>query len=142
MNQEIVDKLFKIADLLEAQGASPFRVNAYRNAANMVDSLNLPVSEIVERKGIDGLLVLPGIGEGIARSIVEYVVMGRMSRLESLQGGHDPVVLFETIPGIGSTLAHRIIERLHNVPGTGWWCIFMEPGSDLVLHEFDHIDYI
>jgi len=113
INQEITDNLNKIADLLEVQGASPFRVNAYRNAANMVDSLNQPVSEIVERKGIDGLLAIPGIGEGIARSIVEYVVMGRMSRLESLQGGHDPVALFETIPGIGPTLAHRIIERLH-----------------------------
>jgi putative hydrolase len=112
-NQEIADKLFEIATLLEEQGANPYRVNAYRNAANIVMKLPQPVNEIVERKGFDGLVELPGIGEGIARSIYEYVAMGRMSRLESLQGGHDPVALFEAIPGIGPKLAHRIIEHLH-----------------------------
>ncbi len=59
------------------------------------------------------MLDLPGIGEGIARSINEYIVTGRMSRLESLQTGHDPVALFEQIPGIGPRSAHRIIETLH-----------------------------
>lgn len=113
INQEIADRLIEIAVLLEEQGANPYRVNAYRNAANVVASLPQPISETVERKGFDGLIALPGIGEGIARSIYEYVAMGRMSRLESLQGGHDPVALFESIPGIGPTLAHRIIEQLH-----------------------------
>jgi putative hydrolase len=36
-----------------------------------------------------------------------------MSRLESLQTGHDPIALFEQIPGIGPRSAHRIIETLH-----------------------------
>ena len=46
------------------------------------------------------MLDLPGIGEGIARSINEYIMTGRMSRLDSLQVGHDPINLFEQIPGI------------------------------------------
>ncbi len=113
INQEIADKLQEIADLLEEQGANSFRVNAYRHAAAEVSGLPGPVSEIVEREGIQGLVDLPDIGEGIARSIYEYVAIGRMSRLESLKGGHDPVALFESIPGIGTKLAHRIIENLH-----------------------------
>jgi hypothetical protein len=113
INQQIADKLVEIATLLEQQGANPYRVNAYRKAANVVAKLPQPITEIVEDKGLNGLVALPGIGEGIARSIYEYVAMGRMSRLESLQGGHDPVALFEAIPGIGPTLAHRIIEQLH-----------------------------
>jgi len=99
--------------LLEEQGAGPFRVNAYQRAASTVVNLDEPISEIVEQKGLPGLIALPGIGEGIARSIYEYVAMGRMSRLESLRGGHDPVELFKQIPGVGSTLAHRIIDVLH-----------------------------
>jgi Helix-hairpin-helix domain len=67
----------------------------------------------IEREGFTGLLELPGIGEGIARSINEFVVTGRMSRLESLQSGRDPITLFEQIPGIGPKSAHRIIETLH-----------------------------
>lgn len=113
INQEVADKLLQIASLLEAQGANPYRVTAYRNAARVVAKLPQPVSDIVARQDFQGLVDLPGIGEGIARSIYEYVAMGRMSRLESLQGGHDPVALFESIPGIGPKLAHRIIEQLH-----------------------------
>jgi len=113
INQDVANNLLEIASLLEEQRANPFRVSAYRNAASVIIKLPRPVSEIVKHKGFQGLLDLPGIGEGIARSIYEYVALGRMSRLESLTGGHDPVALFETIPGIGPKLAHRIIEQLH-----------------------------
>jgi putative hydrolase len=113
INQDIADKLLEIATLLKEQGANPYRVSAYQNAANVIFSLPQPVGDIVAREGIQGLVALPGIGEGIARSIYEYLALGRMSRLESLKGGHDPVALFEAIPGIGPKLAHRIIENLH-----------------------------
>jgi putative hydrolase len=75
--------------------------------------LKQPLAELIENEGFSGLTELPGIGVGIARSIVEYVRTGRMSRLQSLQGGHDPIELFEQIPGIGPTLAHRLLELLH-----------------------------
>ena len=113
INQDIADKLLEIATLLKEQGANPYRVSAYRNAASVISNLPRPVSQIVARKDFQGLVALPGIGEGIARSIYEYVALGHMSRLESLKGGRDPVALFETIPGIGPKLAHRIIEHLH-----------------------------
>ena len=111
-NSEISNKLNQIADLLQEQNANPFRVNAYRRAAATIENLQQAVTEIVEEQGYSGLTALPGIGEGIARSIYEYVAMGRMSRLESLRAGHDPVLLFEQIPGIGPKLAHQIIETL------------------------------
>jgi len=113
INQDIADNLQEIATLLKEQGANPYRVSAYQNAANVILHLPQPVSEIVAHEDFQGLVALPGIGEGIARSIYEYVALGRMSRLQSLKGGHDPVALFESIPGIGPKLAHRIIEYLH-----------------------------
>lgn len=112
-NKEIADKLREIADLLQAQGANQFRVNAYRRAAKTVADLKQTLVELIENKGFSALTDLPAIGIGIARSIYEYVATGRMSRLESLRAGHDPIELFEKIPGIGPTLAHRLIERLH-----------------------------
>ncbi len=113
INQDIADKLLEIATLLKEQRANPYRVSAYRNAASVIRGLPQPVSNIVAHEDFQGLVALPGIGEGIARSIYEYVALGRMSRLDSLKGGHDPVALFEAIPGIGPKLAHRIIENLH-----------------------------
>ena len=113
MNREIAKLLREIADLLQKQKANPFRVNAYRRAANTVESLDEPVRDIVQRKGMSGLTALHGIGEGIARSIYEYVAMGRMSRLEALRGEHDPLSLFQQIPGIGPVLAGEICDQLH-----------------------------
>ena len=113
MNREIAKSLREIADLLQKQKANPFRVNAYRRAANTVELLEEPIQDIAERKGMSGLIALHGIGEGIARSIYEYVAMGRMSRLEALRGEHDPLSLFQRIPGVGPVLAGEICDQLH-----------------------------
>jgi putative hydrolase len=112
-NKEIAAKLREIATLLDEQKANPFRVSAYVSAANTIDSMAEPVENLLKREGFSALLEIPGIGEGIARSINEFVMTGRMSRLDSLQSGHDPIALFEQIPGIGPKSAHRIIETLH-----------------------------
>lgn len=112
-NVQIASRLGEIADLLQKQNANPFRINAYRHASATVKGLDRAVTDIINKEGTTGLIDLPGVGQGIARSIVEYVATGHMSRLESLRAGNDPVALFQKIPGIGSKLSHRIIETLH-----------------------------
>ncbi|MGD8839888.1 MAG: helix-hairpin-helix domain-containing protein, partial [Gammaproteobacteria bacterium] len=111
-NHEIALKLREIATLLRNQRANPFRVNAYLHAAETLDGLDRDVGRLLEEKGIKGLVGLPGIGDGIARSIYEYVATGRMSRLESLHGRADPVALLRSIPTIGPQLAERIHDSL------------------------------
>ena len=112
-NLEVAKKLREIAQLLRAQLANPFRVNAYLHAADTLDNLERNVAELMQANGIKGLVALPGIGEGIARSIYEYVATGRMSRLENLRGAADPVELFRSIPTVGRALAERIHDQLH-----------------------------
>ncbi len=112
-NHEVATRLREIARLLRAQNANPFRVNAYLHAAATLDDLERNVADILRAGGIEGLVALPAIGEGIARSISEYVAIGRMSRLEALKGAADPVALFRSIPTIGPALAERIHEQLH-----------------------------
>ena len=113
LNHEIATKLREIAQLLRAQKANPFRVNAYLHAADTLDNLGRNVAELMQAKGIKGLVALPAIGEGIARSIYEYIATGRMSRLENLRGAADPVELFRSIPTVGRALAERIHDQLH-----------------------------
>ena len=112
-NHEVATRLREIADLLKSQQANPFRINAYRHAADTLDSLGQNVADLMQSEGIEGLVALPGIGEGIARSIYEYIATGRMSRLENLKGVSDPVELFRSIPTIGRALAERIHDELH-----------------------------
>lgn len=111
-NRRIADRLRQAADLLEAQGANPFRVKAYRDAATTLESLDRDVGEILEQEGIEGLESLPRIGRSLAAAIAEMVRTGRWAQLERLKGTVDPVGLFASIPGIGPELARRIYETL------------------------------
>jgi putative hydrolase len=136
LNADIAQRLREAGDLLSHQGANPFRVSAYRRAANTVQGLAMDVDEILYRDGIDGLIALPGIGQSLASAIEEMVRTGRWRQLERLHGVLEPETIFQGIPGIGPKLAHRIHEsleietlealevtandgRLEEVPGVG-----------------------
>jgi hypothetical protein len=112
-NARCADRLREVADLLEAQGANPFRVAAYRRAADTVLHLDEDIATLVEREGLPGLDALPGIGRGIAAALLEMVRTGCWTQLERLRGSVDPVQLLTTVPGLGHRLAERIHEELH-----------------------------
>lgn len=111
-NSEIAQKLREVALLLEEQGANRFRIQAYRAAAERLERLDVPVSRIVEQQGTDGLQALPGIGVSLARSIHTLVVTGRLPMLDRLRGHMDPIGLLTSVPGLGSSLAHRLHDDL------------------------------
>lgn len=113
LNQLVAEKLLEASVLLERQNANPFRVAAYRKAAEVVAALESDVYELMEQRGIEALLRLPHIGHGIAAAIVEIVTTGRWNRLERWRGRLDPVALFQTVPGLGPELAQRIHDTLH-----------------------------
>jgi hypothetical protein len=113
INQDIADKLREGADLLEQQGANPFRVSAYRRGADTIAGLERDVTELFEREGVEGLMALPGVGKGIAAAINEILLTGHWSQLERLRGTLEPARLFQTVPGIGPGLAERIHDALH-----------------------------
>ena len=112
LNVEIARRLEEVAWLLNEQGANPYRVQAYRHAAETLHHLPQPVTEILEREGSEGLRRLPGIGESLARSIHELVLTGRLPILDRLRGETDPIALLTSVPGIGSVLAERLHHEL------------------------------
>jgi DNA polymerase (family X) len=111
-NQAIAEKLLELADLLEQQDANPFRVNAYRRAAQTVAGHEEALTALAAREGTEGLDRLPGIGPSIARAIQEMLRTGRWMQLERLRGSLDPEQVFQSIPGIGPELAKRIHDEL------------------------------
>ena len=113
LNRQIAAKLDEAAEILEQQRANPFRVSAYRRAADTVARLDRDLGEILEEQGYEGLVALPNIGKGIATAIYEMIATGRWVQLERLRGSLDPAQLFQTLPGIGPELAQRIHETLH-----------------------------
>jgi DNA polymerase (family X) len=111
-NARVAQALREMATLLEAQGDNPFRVAAYRHAADTVARLPQALREIQASEGLAGLDALPAIGPRIAASIGELLDTGRWQQLERLRGSADPDALFRTIPGVGAELAHRLHDSL------------------------------
>jgi len=111
-NADLADRLERIAELLEAQGANPFRAGAYRRAADTARACEQALVDVFTAEGIEGLEKLPGIGRSIAALIREYAHTGHISMLERLVGAVSAEELLATIPGIGHELAHRIHDEL------------------------------
>ena len=125
-NADIAIIFEEIADLLEIQGANPFRIRAYRNAARVVSELSQEVSQLLE-KG-DDLTRLPGIGNDLANKIKEIAVSGYCGLLERLHAELPPAITeLLKIPGLGpkrvKTLYHDLgvqtIEQLYRAARDG-----------------------
>jgi len=111
-NAALADMLREAATLLAAQNANPFRVAAYRKAADTIGTLPRSAREIFEHEGRAGLDALPAVGPGIAGAIAEILLSGRWSQLDRLRGEANASEVFQTVPGIGAELAQRIHEQI------------------------------
>ena len=111
-NEAVAARFLETARLLENQGANPFRVRAYRLAAETLQRLRRPVERILGEEGPAGLERLSGIGPGLAAAICAYVATGRMPLLERLTRTRSPYGELTTVPGIGPVLAQRLHDEL------------------------------
>lgn len=111
-NRDIADRLDEVGRLMGEQNGNRFRVRAYRRAAGTLRRLPRPVEDLFAEGGIDALEALPDVGESLARSIAQFLVMGRLAMLDRLRGESEPGRLLQTVPGIGPVLAGRIHEEL------------------------------
>lgn len=111
-NRTIAQRLTAYAQYLEARDANPFRVQAYRRAADTVLALDRPVAQIVEEQGRDGLEALPGIGSHLSYTL-EGLARFEEFRTQDAEGGRiDVEQLFGSLPGVGPRLARQIHEQL------------------------------
>ncbi|MDZ7801039.1 MAG: DNA polymerase/3'-5' exonuclease PolX [Trueperaceae bacterium] len=110
-NGRIAHDLDEIADLLELEGANPFRVRAYRNAARTVRDHPQPLRDMA-RQGED-LRALKGIGNDIAAQIAAKLEGGEMDALLELRE-RVPTGLLEVtrVQGVGPKRARRLHAEL------------------------------
>lgn len=102
----------EIADLLEIQGANPFRVRAYRNAARSVSEFGKSVPAMIEHN--EDLKAIRGIGEDLAAKLREISATGKCALLEELHG-EMPAAVTELlqIQGLGPKRVRAIRDALH-----------------------------
>ena len=110
-NADITAIFGEIADRLEIEGANPFRIRAYRNAARILGDLAQDARQLVERG--EDLTRLPGIGSDLAAKINEIVGTGRCSLLERLRRELPPAITeLLKIPGLGPKRVRALYHDL------------------------------
>lgn len=110
-NRQIAEVLAGIADMLEAQNANQYRIQAYRNAARGVLDLSEPVTDILAR---GETLPIPGLGERLRSRVAELVRSGSVTInngfcMQTLPQGVRSLMALEHI---GPYTAIRLYEEL------------------------------
>ena len=111
-NQELAKIFYEIADYLEMEGAA-FKPQAHRKAAAMIESLKGDIGAIYQKGGVEVLKEIPGVGEGLAKKIEEYIKTGKIRELarfkKKMPVDLDNIVRVE---GMGVKKAKILYEKL------------------------------
>jgi len=111
-NRQIADMFGRLADLLEIEGANPFRVRAYRNAARVVGGYPRSLADRLA-EGAD-LTDLSGIGEDLAAKIETIVRTGRLPKLEEVEKRTPPALSdLMKVPGLGPKRVKALYQALN-----------------------------
>ncbi len=108
-NIEVAELLNEIADYLEFQ-EEQFKVRAYRKAALVIEGLSEDITQIWKDNKLEEL---PGVGEGIAKKIDEFLRTEKLKYLEELKK-KTPVDMEQlgAIEGIGPKTILKLYKEL------------------------------
>lgn len=108
-NLRVAQIFEQVADLLEAKGESPFKVQAYRRVARNIGRLDEDLHELAAQ---GRLAEIPGVGTEIEKKIREILQTGRLGYLERLKAELPGVLTLMEVPGIGPKTAYRLSREL------------------------------
>lgn len=112
MNIDIANIFYEIADILEYKKIK-WKPQAYRRAAKSLINLNEEVDKIYRKGGKKALEEIPGVGEGLAKKIEEYIKtkkIGEYFRVKGFLPSH--LIEISKIPGLGVKRAQKLYEKL------------------------------
>jgi DNA polymerase (family 10) len=110
-NQQLAALFRSMAELLAAQRANPYRVRAYRRAAESLLGLEEDVAAVAARKELEDL---DGIGKELAGKIREYLDTGTIRAYEALKTPlPDAVRNWARLPGLSESLVSYLYFRLN-----------------------------
>ena len=107
---ELVRAFEEMAELSDIKGEVRFKVNAYHRAAELVREHG---EELLQLDDLKELRKYKGIGEGIAKKILEFKRTGTISKLEELKE-EIPVELISLlqVPNLGPKRAKLVYDEL------------------------------
>jgi DNA polymerase (family 10) len=112
-NPEFAKIFWEIAEFLELKEENPFKIRAYRKAAQNIEALSENLQSIYEKGGLEALEAIPGIGERIAGKIEQIIKTGKLDAHQKLikEFPKGFIELVET-PGLGPKTAMLLFKKL------------------------------
>src|SRR5262249_10559947 len=108
--QQVAAVLSEIATLLELQGESTFRCNAYHNAARTIEQLDKELTDVVVSGELGNLR---GIGDTLREKITTLVTTGKLPYLDDLRKKTPPGLLqMLRIDGLGPKKVKALYDEL------------------------------
>jgi len=109
-NAQLAQLFQSIATLLASQRANPYRIRAYRRAADSILGLDEDIALVAQR---DELEDIDGIGKDLAGKIKEFLDTGTVRLYEELKTPLPPDVKNWTrLPGLHDSLVTYLYARL------------------------------
>ncbi|WP_226667105.1 DNA polymerase/3'-5' exonuclease PolX [Metabacillus litoralis] len=106
--KDVIRLLEKIAVLMELKGDNPFKISAFRKAANALETDDRSLSQI------DDFTKIAGIGKGTSAVIIEFVESGESEVLKQLEeevpSGLLPLL---KLPGLGGKKIAKLYKELN-----------------------------
>lgn len=110
-NAEIARRLAAHAQVLHGKDENPFKIRAYRRAAQTVKGLRESVDQLV-RVGAD-LTRFPGIGKGIAAALREIVFSDGLGQMEmQLTAAPPEAAIVNDYPNLDPARVRRVLKKL------------------------------
>ncbi len=110
-NEHVATLFRSMAELLATQRANPYRIRAYRRAADGIEALEEDVAEIARRQGLEEI---DGIGRDLSDKIVEILKTGTFQAYEALRIPlPDEVKDWANLPGLSESLVGYLYARLN-----------------------------
>jgi len=110
VNQDLMAIFLSMAGLLASRGENPYKVKAYRRAADSLKNLQENVTGLAER---GELQTIPGIGKELAAKIQEFLSTGRIRAYEELKTPlPESVREWVNLPGFSEPIVHDLFFRL------------------------------
>jgi DNA polymerase (family X) len=109
-NQQVAALFRSIAELLAVQRANPYRVRAYRRAADALLALDEDVATVAQRQALQEI---DGIGKELSEKIEEFLKTGKILALDALKMPlPDHVKQWAGLPGLTESLVAYLYSRL------------------------------
>lgn len=105
--KDVIQLLERIAIYLELKGENPFKISAYRKAAQGLEQDDRSLADI------EDFTKIKGIGKGTSNVIVEFIEQGESQALKELAEQVPPgLIPLLNLPGLGGKKLSKLYQEL------------------------------